>query len=142
IGKVFALDVVLGMFVRPVRLGSLSGHDSALLMTVYDRGPTLFYALATQCRDRGTQSPRRSKNTRGVTIRIPSYSLRSSRSESPATTNPARPSIAAAMYLSSSGSLLAPSSWRSPATRYERTTMSSNQSSGSSPGRMYLRTFG
>ncbi len=36
---------------------------------------------------------------------------------SPATTNPARPSIAAAMHLSSSGSLLAPSNPRSPATR-------------------------
>jgi hypothetical protein len=42
-------------------------------------------------------------------MRMPSYSFRSSRSESPATTNPARPSIAAPMYLSSSGSLLTPS---------------------------------
>src|SRR5258708_37799530 len=89
-----------------------------------------------------TTQASRSKNTRGLTMRMPTYSFRSSRSESPATTNAARPSIAAAMYLSSSGSLLAPANSRAPVTRRDRTMMSSNQSSGSSPDRMYLRTLG
>jgi hypothetical protein len=50
----------------------------------------------------------RSRNRRGLTIRMPSYSPSANRSGSPVTTNVARPSSAAARYLSSSGSVLAP----------------------------------
>ncbi len=48
----------------------------------------------------------KSKNERGFTTRTPLCSVISKRSGSPLTTNDPRPSIAAATYLSSSGSLL------------------------------------
>ncbi len=59
--------------------------------------------------------PRRRRKARGLTKRRPSYSLIVSKSGSPLTTNAARLSTAAAMYLSSSGSSLTPRTSYSPA---------------------------
>ena len=99
--------------------------DEAVQRGIWLLGPEELNQLLSRCCRSGqnNQSARRNLGAEKVQEHPRAHDanvlvlFRSSRSESPATTNPARPSIAAAMYLSSSRSLHAPSTSRSPATR-------------------------
>jgi len=95
--------------------------------------------LARSLTASGSYRLSRSRNGRGVTIRMPSCSPSVSRSGSPVTTNAVRPSMAAATYLR-------PDHCTAEGSRHRwlrvGTTMSSNQSSGSMLERASLLNLG